>query len=106
MTQQKPDRDRDNAIPKKSGAIDSREGSSAPSRRDFIKRTTAAGAGFMILPRHVLGGRGYTPPSDKLVIAGIGVGGKGRSDLNSFHERDRKSTRLNSSHVAISYAVF
>jgi len=86
MTQQKPDRDRDNAIPKKSGAIDSREGSSAPSRRDFIKRTTAAGAGFMILPRHVLGGRGYTPPSDKLVIAGIGVGGKGRSDLNSFHE--------------------
>ena len=30
-----------------------------------------------ILPRHVLGGRGYTPPSDKLNLAGIGVGGMG-----------------------------
>src|SRR5690625_6361941 len=28
------------------------------------------------------------------------------SDLNEVHATDRKSTRLNSSHVAISYAVF
>src|SRR5690625_6310476 len=27
-------------------------------------------------------------------------------DLHNFLDRDRKSTRLNSSHVAISYAVF
>lgn len=56
------------------------------NRRDFIKMGATAAAGFMILPRHVLGGVGYTAPSDKLIIAGIGVGGKGDSDLRSFHE--------------------
>lgn len=55
------------------------------SRRNFIKKASLAGAGMVILPRHVLGGKGYIAPSDKLVIAAIGVGGKGRSDLNSFH---------------------
>lgn len=30
----------------------------------------------MIVPRHVLGGRGFIAPSDKLNIAGIGAGGK------------------------------
>lgn len=40
----------------------------------------------MIIPRHVLGGNGYTAPSDKLLIAGIGVGGKGESDIRSFYE--------------------
>lgn len=56
------------------------------SRRDFLKTSMAASAGFMIMPRHVLGGAGYTAPSDKLIIAGIGVGGKGASDLTSFHD--------------------
>lgn len=54
------------------------------SRRDFIKNAAIAAAGFMIVPRYVLGGRGFTAPSDQLVIAGVGVGGKGESDLNSF----------------------
>src|SRR5687767_6249213 len=53
------------------------------SRRNFLKNTTIAAAGFMIVPRHVLG-RGYTAPSDNLNIAGIGVGGKGESDLAEF----------------------
>ncbi|BBM70062.1 dehydrogenase [Rhodothermus marinus] len=35
-----------------------------------------AGAAFTIVPRHVLG-RGFVPPSDKLNIACIGVGGRG-----------------------------
>ncbi len=35
-----------------------------------------AGAAFMVVPRHVLG-RGFVPPSDKLNIACIGVGGRG-----------------------------
>ncbi|MFV8225865.1 Gfo/Idh/MocA family protein [Christiangramia aquimixticola] len=56
------------------------------TRRDFLKKTSVAGAGFMIVPRHVLGGPGFTAPSDKLLIAGIGVGGKGTSDLMSFYE--------------------
>ena len=50
------------------------------SRRDFIKKAAIASSIF-IIPRHVLGGVGYTAPSDQLVIAGIGVGGKGQSDL-------------------------
>src|SRR5688500_20240301 len=49
------------------------------SRRDFLKTTSIAAAGFMILPRHVLG-RGFIAPSDKLNIAGIGCGGK--ADVN------------------------
>jgi hypothetical protein len=50
------------------------------SRRAFVGATAAAGAGLMIVPRHVLG-RGLTPPSDTLNIAGVGVGGMGRANL-------------------------
>lgn len=55
-----------------------------PSRRDFIKQSAVAAAGFMIIPRYVLGGKGYIAPSDKLVIAAVGVGGKGQDDINHF----------------------
>ncbi|HVU85603.1 MAG TPA: Gfo/Idh/MocA family oxidoreductase, partial [Puia sp.] len=53
------------------------------SRRDFLKSSSMAAAGFFIVPRHVLG-RGFVAPSDKLNIAGIGAGGKGQSDLFEF----------------------
>ena len=56
------------------------------ARRDFIKKSAVAASGFMIVPRHVLGGPGFTAPSDKLLIAGIGVGGKGESDIMSFYK--------------------
>lgn len=56
------------------------------SRRKFLKSAGLAATGFMIVPRHVLGGTGYVSPSDKLQVAGIGVGGKGASDINSFYE--------------------
>jgi len=56
------------------------------SRRKFMKSTGLASAGFMIVPRHVLGGLGFIAPSDTLNIAGIGAGGKGRSDMASFAE--------------------
>ena len=55
-----------------------------PSRRKFLAQGAAAAATFMIVPRFVLGGRGYTAPSDQLVVAGVGVGGKGESDLAMF----------------------
>lgn len=55
-------------------------------RRDFMKKGAAAMAGLYIVPRAVLGGDGYTAPSDKLRIAGIGAGGKGRSDIASCFE--------------------
>ncbi len=48
------------------------------NRRAFMARAAAATAGFMIVPRHVLGGQGFTPPSDQLTKAIIGVGGMGR----------------------------
>lgn len=53
------------------------------SRREFIRNSSLAAAGFFIVPRHVLG-RGFVAPSDKLNLAGIGVGGMGESGLNEF----------------------
>ena len=50
------------------------------SRRDFLKKGLLAST-IMIVPRHVLGGVGYTAPSDQLNIAAIGAGGKGRTDI-------------------------
>jgi len=48
------------------------------SRRKFIKN-------FTIVPRHVLGGSGFVAPSEKLIVAGIGVGGMGDADLQRIH---------------------
>jgi len=47
------------------------------SRRKFLGQSTAAAIGFSIVPRHVLGGVGHIPPSDKVNIAFIGVGAQG-----------------------------
>lgn len=60
-----------------------KENTFTQNRRDFIKTGALATAAFMIVPRHVLG-RGYVAPSDRLEIAGIGVGGKGQSDIGMF----------------------
>lgn len=54
------------------------------SRRNFIKNTAFVAGGISIVPRHVLGGPGYLAPSDKLIVAGIGVGGKGEGDIANF----------------------
>jgi predicted dehydrogenase len=51
------------------------------SRRRFIGRTLAAGAAIAIVPRRVLGGPGYTAPSDTLTKAVIGVGSMGRAHI-------------------------
>ena len=51
------------------------------SRREFIKYGSMAASSFFIVPRHVLGGNGYQSPSDTINIAGIGIGGKGTSDI-------------------------
>jgi len=47
------------------------------SRRNFLAQTATAALGFSIVPRNVLGGAGYVPPSDKVNIAFIGVGSQG-----------------------------
>jgi len=50
------------------------------SRRDFVRTIAVTGAGLTIVPRHVLG-RGQTAPSDRLNIAGVGVGGMGKTNM-------------------------
>lgn len=54
------------------------------SRRNFIKQSSVVGAGFTILPSHVVSGLGHKAPSDKLNIVGIGVGGKGHANLKAM----------------------
>lgn len=53
------------------------------NRKEFIKNSALATAGFFIVPRHVLG-RGFLAPSDRLIIASVGVGGKGGDDIMHF----------------------
>ncbi len=50
-------------------------------RRKFLKNTLLAASAFTIVPRFVLGGNGYIPPSDELTRAIIGVGGMGRGHI-------------------------
>src|SRR5699024_12699758 len=45
-------------------------------------------------------------PASLLVGLGVTAGICDRRPVLNDHKRDRKSTRLNSSHVSISYAVF
>ncbi|SHF89262.1 Tat (twin-arginine translocation) pathway signal sequence, partial [Mariniphaga anaerophila] len=55
------------------------------NRRKFVKATALAGAGLTIVPGTVLGKRfGHVSPSDKLNIAGVGVGGMGRNNLRNM----------------------
>ncbi|MHC4204164.1 MAG: Gfo/Idh/MocA family protein [Planctomycetota bacterium] len=51
------------------------------TRRDFVGSMAAATA-FTIVPRKVFGGPRNVPPSEKLNIAGIGIGGRGEGDLH------------------------
>jgi len=57
------------------------------SRRDFMGAAAAIGA-FTVVPRHVLGGAGHTPPSEKINIAGVGIGGQGGSDLRQLESQN------------------
>jgi len=62
------------------------DSSRTTSRRQFVKSATAGLAAFTIVPRHVLG-QGQTPPSEKLNVACIGVGNRGRASLHGVrHE--------------------
>ena len=64
-------------------------GAGSVSRRTFLGQTAAAAIGFSIVPRRVLGGVGYVPPSDKVNIAFIGVGAQGlRVMLHFLREPD------------------
>ena len=59
------------------------------ARRKFLKQSAIASS-FFIVPRHVLGGKGYTAPSDQLHLAAIGAGGKGSSDIKNASVNGRE----------------
>ena len=54
------------------------------SRRRFVEGAAAATAALAIVPRHVLGGPGQTPPSESLGGALIGCGGRGRGTFQGL----------------------
>ena len=62
------------------------------SRREFVRGSMAAAA-FTIVPRHVLGGAGQTPPSEIITHAVVGVGGMGNGHI-SYVQRDREAKLL------------
>ena len=51
-------------------------------RRRFLRVAAAAGA-FSIVPRHVIGGNSTRPPSEKLNLAGVGLGVTGAENLRA-----------------------
>src|SRR5437867_13342933 len=51
------------------------------SRRKFMLASGVAAAAFTIVPRHVLGGPGFVPPSEKVTLAYIGCGTQGLREM-------------------------
>lgn len=60
------------------------------SRRKFILAGGAVAAGFTIVPRHVLGGPGFVPPSEKITLAYIGCGTQGLREMPARCSRCRR----------------
>ena len=61
------------------------------NRRTFLKKagvSSAAVAAPMILPASVLGRNGAVPPSERVVVGGIGIGNRGTYDLTCFFAQD------------------
>ena len=59
-------------------------------RRQFLKTSLSASAVFaapMIIPSSVLGLDGAVPPSERVVVGGIGIGNRGTYDLGCFLEQ-------------------
>ena len=57
------------------------------SRRGFLGRTAAVGAASVaptIIPSSALGLDGAVPPSERVVVGGIGIGNRGTYDLSCF----------------------
>jgi predicted dehydrogenase len=51
------------------------------TRREFVGDATRLAVSAMIVPRHVLGGPGYRPPSATLNVACVGIGGMGMQNM-------------------------
>lgn len=63
-------------------ALDHEHSAKSSTRRQFLGSAFAASMAVTIVPRHVLGGVGFTAPSEQVRLAGIGAGGMGGGDIN------------------------
>ena len=64
------------------------------SRRQLLSYLAAGTMAVTVVPRHVLGGPGFIAPSERVRMAGIGVGGMGGGDVATL-------TRLGAEYVAL-----
>ncbi len=58
------------------------------TRRRFLGNTALGAAGFVILPSKVISGLGHKAPSDRLNIAGVGVGGRGGAVIKAIQSEN------------------
>lgn len=63
---------------------DFQENSMEQTRREFLGAAAAAATAFTIVPRHVLGGPGHVPPSEKVHVAMVGAGGRSFQNMNGL----------------------
>ncbi len=57
------------------------------SRRGFLKRALAGGTAIAvptIIPASAIGANGTVAPSERIVVGGIGLGGRGQYVLSEF----------------------
>ncbi|HUT11090.1 MAG TPA: Gfo/Idh/MocA family oxidoreductase [Thermoguttaceae bacterium] len=80
----KPQLSRDVRVSAKREPSPARVGGSSATRRQFLKRAAVAG-GFVaapcLIPASALGADGATPPSERIILGGIGVGNRGSGVL-------------------------
>jgi predicted dehydrogenase len=62
--------------------MEENSGKTKVSRREFIRTSALTGAALTIVPGYAVSGLGHVAPSDRLNIAGVGVGGVGLRNLN------------------------
>ena len=70
------------------------------SRRKFIKNAAAYSA-FTIVPRFVLGGRGFVPPADKITLGMIGTGKQSKGLMRAFLSTEAAAIFMISFQVAV-----
>jgi predicted dehydrogenase len=77
------------------------------SRREFLKTGAAVTGVCTIVPRHVLGGRGFVAPSDKVNIALVGAGGRGFENARElFKQPDAQIIAIGDPAESVSLAKF
>lgn len=74
-------------------------------RREFLIKSAAASFALTIVPRHVLGGQGYTAPSDQLTKGIIGVGGMGSGHIPYEGTRVLAICDVDTSHLDAALAI-